>query len=178
MLGFCLTFWFLHGKSQSSVDVGFEFQAYPTGLMPGLRLEVPLNPSLLASFRAGYNFIRHGDSGKHDDERGHGWGATIGLKRYFAEGESGWFAGLRTGVWFNSLDWKDNIGQTDPMSGKQILWCFSPLWKLVIVFAKRVVTFSLLQWHLDGNGMSRLKGARPVKAISCWLDSRLVSEPT
>lgn len=128
----CLFFLFCFVKSQAqhSADIGFEFQAYPTGLIPGLRLEVPLSEHYAASFRLGYNHIRHGDAGKHEDERGQGWGGTIGLKRYFAEGKKGWFAGVRTDLWFNSIDWKDNIGQPDEAVGNTDIVVVQPTLEL------------------------------------------------
>ena len=92
-------------------------QAYPTGLIAGFRYEVALDSRYAASVRLGYNYIRHGDAGKHEDERGQGWGGTLGLKRYFAEGRKGWFAGLRTDLWFNNIDWKDKAGQPGEVTG-------------------------------------------------------------
>ena len=33
-------------------------------------------------FRLGYNWIRHGDQGVHEDERGDGFGFSLGYKYY------------------------------------------------------------------------------------------------
>ena len=125
---FCLFFllWFHNAGAQQGPDLGFEFQAYPTGLIPGLRLELPLAERYAASIRLGYNHIRHGNAGRHDDERGRGWGGTIGLKRYFAEGKKGWFATVRTDLWFNSIDWKDNIGLPEEVSGNTDIVVLQP----------------------------------------------------
>lgn len=90
-------------------DVNFEFQAYPAGLIPGLRLEKGFAQKNAASLRLGYQFIDHQDFGKHDDETGSGYGFTLGYKRYLKENFVGWFAGLRNDFWWNEIDWEDAV---------------------------------------------------------------------
>lgn len=95
-------------QSQSGVfDLNFEFQAYPTGLIPGLRLEKGFADRHALHLRLGYNWIRHRDLGEHGDERGDGYGFSLGYKYYFRDGFEGWFLGLRDDTWFNTLDWED-----------------------------------------------------------------------
>ncbi len=94
--------------SQSSIfDVNFEFQAYPTGLIPGIRLENGFGDRHAVHLRLGYNWIRHRDLGEHDDERGDGYGFSLGYKYHFRDNFQGFFLGLRNDLWFNSLDWED-----------------------------------------------------------------------
>jgi hypothetical protein len=95
----------------SPVDLGFEFQAYPTGLIPGLRIEKGIGRKHAVNLRFGYNWIRHGDAGKHDDERGDGFGGSVGFRHYFTEGQKHLFLGLRSDVWFNQIDWQDSSPQ-------------------------------------------------------------------
>ncbi len=96
------------GSAQSdSWEAAFEFQAYPTGLIPGFRIERGFADRHALHLRLGYNFIRHRDLGEHDDERGDGYGFTVGYKRFFQPGFSGWSVGLRNDLWFNTLDWED-----------------------------------------------------------------------
>ena len=40
-------------------DLGFEFQAYPTGLIPGLRLESGFGEQRAVHLRLGYYWLRH-----------------------------------------------------------------------------------------------------------------------
>jgi hypothetical protein len=96
-------------------DLAFEFQAYPTGLIPGIRLE-KLFKSNAYHLRLGYNWIRHGDAGVHEDERGSGFGLTLGYKRYFSD-QDRFFLGARSDIWFNSMDWKNNIGTSNETNG-------------------------------------------------------------
>lgn len=101
---FCISL----ANAQSGVfDVNFEFQAYPTGLIPGLRLEKGFAGRHAAHLRLGYNWIRHRDLGEHDDERGDGFGFTFGYKYFFREGFRGLSLGARNDIWFNSLEWED-----------------------------------------------------------------------
>lgn len=96
--------------SQSSAtlrSLAFEFQAYPTGLIPGLRFDYLFKSRHSLHLRAGYNRVRHGDLGVQDGERGDGFGGTLGYRYYFRKGWSGWFAGPRADIWRNQLDWQD-----------------------------------------------------------------------
>ena len=108
------------GQTDKSFDVGLEVQAYPTGVIPGIHLEwgVSSQDGLLA--RIGYNIVRHRDLGVHGDERGGGFGFTLGYRRYFKENRNGFFLGAKSDLWFNKIDWKDDVnlvtefgGQTD-----------------------------------------------------------------
>ncbi len=113
----CLLFVPAFGQ-KGQLAIGFEFQAYPTGLIPGVRLALGLGDQDELHLRLGYNFIRHRDLGVHEDERGNGFGFTLGYRHYFSPELKGWFLGLRDDTWFNTIDWRDNIGQTNEISGR------------------------------------------------------------
>lgn len=100
----------------SAFDLDFEFQAYPTGLIPGIKLEKGFSNHHAVGLRFGYQIIRHRDLGVHDDERGNGYGFTLGYKYYFKEGFKGLSLGVRNDIWFNELDWRD-----DPLVGGSIM---------------------------------------------------------
>lgn len=108
------------GQTKKSFDVGLEVQAYPTGVIPGIHLEwgISSQDGLLA--RIGYNIVRHRDLGVHGDERGGGFGFTLGYRRYSKKNRNGFFLGAKSDLWFNKIDWKENVnlitefgGQTD-----------------------------------------------------------------
>ncbi len=109
---FLFSFTILGIQAQSVKDVSFEFQLYPTGAIPGLRFETSVSQSSSVLFRVGYNIVRHRDLGVHDDERGGGFGGSVGYKRYFKEDYKGWSLSIKTDVWFNDIDWYD-IGPMD-----------------------------------------------------------------
>ena len=105
----------LIGSGQNSIlDVNFEFQAYPTGLIPGVRLEKSFAEKNAVHLRLGYQMIDHGDQGKHDDETGSGYGFTLGYKRYLKDGFKGLHLGIRSDVWFNTIDW---VSIEEPAAG-------------------------------------------------------------
>lgn len=106
-----------HSAQDRIFDLGFEFQAYPTGLIPGLRLESGFGEQHAVHLRLGYNWLRHQGFGVHEDERGDGFGFTAGYKYYFKPGFQKWFLGVKNDVWWNEVDWKDNIGQSGEVSG-------------------------------------------------------------
>ncbi len=110
----------------AQTDLAFEFQAYPTGLIPGLRLSKAMGARAEWHVRLGYNRIRHGDAGVHEDERGAGYGGTLGYNRYFGESRKGFFAGLRCDLWCNTIEWKDRIGQADEVGGTTRILVLQP----------------------------------------------------
>jgi len=99
------------------LDGSLEFQAYPTGIIPSLRIEKGFGTRHVLLLRAGYNVVRHGDAGKHDDERGGGPGFTFGYKRYFSGRFRGGFAGVKNDFWFNEIRWKNNTGLPNEYAG-------------------------------------------------------------
>lgn len=107
----CLSLFFVHlAFAQNSWDLGLEFQAYPTGILPGVRIEKNFGQRHAAHLRLGANIFDHRHLGKHHTEVGNGFGFTMGYKRYFAENHERFFIGLRNDVWFNEVKWeKDKL---------------------------------------------------------------------
>ena len=79
----------------SQLEVGLELQAYPTGFIPGIHIEYGLTSQSALQGRLGYNIVRHRDLGEHDDERGGGFGGTLGYRYYFKPERKGLVIGLR-----------------------------------------------------------------------------------
>lgn len=98
-------------------DVGIEIQQYPTGFLLGIRSEVGLSPHNALDLRLGYNLLDHQDFGVHESEIGGGFGGSVGYRHYFKSNNRGFFLGIRTDLWWNEVDWKDNIGTADELSG-------------------------------------------------------------
>ena len=121
---FLLSCSFLAAKAQ--LHTAIEFQVYPTGLIPGIKFEIPLGPQDALQLRLGYNHVRHGDAGVHEDERGGGIGGSPGYRHYFEAGRKGWFLGARVDIWANDVDWKDNIDQANEVSGNTDIIVLQP----------------------------------------------------
>jgi len=107
LVSILLTCFLYFSSSAQVLDITTEFQAYPTGLIPGLRFEKPFNEKNAVHLRLGYNWIRHGSLGVHDDERGDGFGFSVGYKRYLKPEYRSWYLGIKNDFWFNELDWED-----------------------------------------------------------------------
>jgi len=104
-LGFC------------QLEVGIELQVYPTGFIPGIHLEYEVSEQSSVQGRLGYNVVRHRDLGVHEEERGGGFGGTLGYRYYFKPQRKGWMLGARCDLWWNEVNWKDEIGLISEVSG-------------------------------------------------------------
>ena len=112
--------------AQDQLKYGLEVQAYPTGLIAGVTTDYELNNQMLVHLRAGYNLVRHRDLGVHEDERGGGFGGTLGLRYYFDQVHTGWFAEARSDLWFNKITWKDRIGAINQTTGESEVTVLQP----------------------------------------------------
>ena len=99
-------------QAYSQVSLGIEFQAYPTGIMPGARAELALGERNELHLRVGANLFDHRDLGVQQEEIGGGGGFTLGYRRYFSDGQEGFFLGARNDIWFNTNNWKNDAGDT------------------------------------------------------------------
>jgi hypothetical protein len=116
------SFLFITAHSQDTVFIagsagGLEIQAYPTGIIPGLIWYGTLNQNNFIHARIGYNYVRHGSAGLHEDERGDGFGGSLGYDRQLRFGKMNWLLGVRCDLWQNKLKWKNNIGGPAETSG-------------------------------------------------------------
>lgn len=99
-LGVCL-------KAQSNfVDVGIEFQAYPTGILPGVKVGLGIGDHSALHLRVGANIFDHRDLGVQEMEEGNGFGFTLGYQYYFGEDHKKLFLGIRNDFWWNTVDWE------------------------------------------------------------------------
>jgi len=92
-------------KAQDYWAAGIEYQAYPTGHQPGLRIERGLSEHHAIDFRVGANIINERDEGVQDLEEGNGLGFTAGYRYYLKPENNKLFGSFRTDVWFNEIDW-------------------------------------------------------------------------
>lgn len=90
----------------TTTDIGGEFQWYPAGTITGLH--IAFNSKLHNSFhfRIGYNKTDRKSWGTHNEEKGGGWGGTVGYRYYFKPFPHKFFIGARTDLWSMTIDWK------------------------------------------------------------------------
>ncbi len=103
-------------KSGKYLELGLEVQQYPTGYLAGIRGELALTNHHALDLRIGYNGLDHKDFGVHNTEVGGGFGGSLSYRYYFNPTNEKWFAGLRTDLWFNEIDWTDpSVDELEPI---------------------------------------------------------------
>jgi len=132
LLSFFIFLW-ISSPCFAQLTISGECQVYPTGIIPGLQLEHQLGDKESIGLRIGYNWFRHRDL-VHEDERGDGYGCSIGYKRYFEERQKGVFVGLRNDFWWNKVDWKDGIGTAEEELGFTSITVLQPTIQLGYTF--------------------------------------------
>ncbi len=102
--------------AQEMVYTGYSasahIQAYPAGIIGTLSLSYQPGIQHVFSGYGGFNTTDRRDWGKHDDESGTGPGFGLGWHYYFNTAPAGFYAGVRTDLWFLTIDWKENNGAT------------------------------------------------------------------
>ena len=106
-----------------TVDIGGEYQWHKAGNIIGLHLAFNAKIYHGNQVRFGYLNTDHKQSGKHEEEKGGGWGGGLGYRYYFEPIPNKFFLGLRTDVWRKNIDWID----TNPVvSGTSKTWEIVP----------------------------------------------------
>ncbi|MEZ5029868.1 MAG: hypothetical protein R2787_00565 [Saprospiraceae bacterium] len=95
-------------------QLGVEFQTYPTGQISSLSYAHSFGENGTIEARIGYNFVDHRDLGVQDDEKGGGFGGSIGYAHRI------WNLlrlGARADIWWNKIDWKMDPGTPQEVKG-------------------------------------------------------------
>ncbi|MGK0390875.1 MAG: hypothetical protein ACI94Y_003635 [Maribacter sp.] len=94
------------------IELSFEYQMYPAGMMPGVKMEIGVGKYYKHSMnvRIAYNRAKRHGWGEHGDERGGGLGASIGYRFYIIRPMKGLYAGVRSDFWNMKINYRD-IGE-------------------------------------------------------------------
>ncbi len=116
----------------NSSSFGIEFQAYLAGIMPGIVFEKKFSQRHGWHARIGANLADRHDWGKHDDETGSGYGATLGYRYYFETFNQNFSVGPRIDFWQMKIDWVGSnlITITNTMTGTSDISIFQPTLEL------------------------------------------------
>jgi len=87
--------------------LGLEFQAYPAGLMPGISYALGIGADHEFHLRAGMNFAKRNDWGVQLDERGSGYGVTMGYRYRFQLWNELFSIGPRCDIWDMDINFID-----------------------------------------------------------------------
>ncbi len=126
------TSWVLLVPTMAQRSVGYQsqfglgIQQYPTGFLFTVMGVYAMNEQTDFEVRIGYNLVRHGSAGVHEDERGGGWGGSLAIFKRAIARYPRLSLGLRTDLWFNQIDWKDDIQSANPQFGHTDAIVFQP----------------------------------------------------
>ncbi len=118
-----ILFLLLGGSSWAQHQIGIEIQTYPTGQIPSLNYAYSFGENAAIEARIGYNFVDHRDLGVQDDEKGGGFGGSIGYAHRI------WSLlrlGVRTDIWWNEIDWKMDPDTPQEVTGTTNVTVFQP----------------------------------------------------
>jgi hypothetical protein len=119
-------FFFTDSKAQinnkaaavSKFQTGVEVQWYPAGWLIGPVANYFISPKHILNFRAAINIAdRHNWSGLNDDERGTGYGGSVGYRYLFTPAKNSFLIGTRVDLFNTKIKWKNNIGTAQQTSG-------------------------------------------------------------
>ena len=137
MVGFILfqvTLLFSQDTSASSsstnqkLNYGVSLQVYPAGIIPTVNAELYRNEKYSWLFRVGANLTDRRDfSDFHDEEKGGGFGGSIGYRRHFPlKNNDKIIVGLNTDLWNLWINYKDDVGEPNETSGRTYILVLQP----------------------------------------------------
>ncbi len=110
------------------VGLGLTFQWYPAGIIATANAEVYSGHKSSILFRIGGNFANRKDfSHWNDNEKGNGFGVTVGFRKHFIIGKGELITGLNADVWNMWINWKNNTGELNQTRGVTYTLVLQPL---------------------------------------------------
>ena len=97
-------------NSSTQFIASAELEAYPAGFIGNVQLSRLFSSKQFFTFHTGFNVTNRRDWGEHDDETGNGAGIGLSWRYYLKEAPAGLHLGLRSDLWFLSIDWQQNTG--------------------------------------------------------------------
>lgn len=113
--------------SGAKTNLGISSQIYPAGIIFTLNAEFSNNAKSSLVLRGGGNFADRKDfSPYNDNEKGNGFGASIGYRRHFKLWRGNLVAGINSDIWNMWIDWKNNIGMLNETQGRTYTFVLQP----------------------------------------------------
>lgn len=99
-------------------NLGLSVQVYPAGIIPTVNLEQYLTKRSSLVYRLGANIVDRQDfSTENDEEKGGGFGASIGYRIHYPLQNGEIIAGINMDVWNLWIDWRDKLPFQNMTSG-------------------------------------------------------------
>lgn len=114
-------------KTDGKIQVGAEVLWYPAGWITGPSVNYFLAPKHVVHAGLGVNIAnRHDWSGLNDDEKGTGFGGSLGYRYLFTPQKNSFFLGARVDLWAMKINWKDKLGTPQAVNGTTKITIFQP----------------------------------------------------
>jgi hypothetical protein len=115
-----------HEKDRKT-DVGLSLQVYPAGFIATLNAGLFLQSKSSLMFRLGSNITNRKDySPYNDNEKGGGFGGSLGYRRHFPLNKGEIIAGIHTDLWNMWINWKDDVGEPSEKNGQTYTLVLQP----------------------------------------------------
>jgi len=110
-----------------STNLGFSVQLYPAGMITTIHSEIFQSHKTSLFLRAGANFANRKDfSLYNDNERGIGFGGSLGYRKHINLNKGRIMAGINTDLWNMWINWKNNIGEPNQTQGRTYTLVLQP----------------------------------------------------
>ena len=99
-------------KDTHNSAFGIAVQVYPSGIIPTINYEYHLTDNTSIQHRLGVNIIDRQDySDENDEEKGFGFGGSMGYRYHFLKPKGAFIIGVNIDVWNTWIDWKNTNNQ-------------------------------------------------------------------
>jgi len=106
---------------------GLGLQVYPAGFIPTVSYEHYLGPRTSLLYRVGANITDRRDfSSKNEEEKGSGFGGSVGYRTYVPLQKGSLVFGLHADLWNLWIDWNNPPGSQWPLSGTTYILVLQP----------------------------------------------------
>lgn len=107
--------------------LGVSIQHYPAGIISCLTFENYISQKASLMFRLGLNYADRQDfSPYNDNEKGKGFGGSMGYRRHFELKKGQIVGGLHCDIWNMWINWKNDIGEPNYTEGQSYTLVIQP----------------------------------------------------
>ncbi|MGB4845015.1 MAG: hypothetical protein WBP16_11150 [Ferruginibacter sp.] len=108
------------------IQVGAEVLWYPAGWITGPSVNYFVAPKHVVHAGLGVNIANRHDWGLNDDEKGTGFGGSLGYRYLFTPQKNSFFLAARVDFWAMKIKWKDKTGTPQAINGTTKITVFQP----------------------------------------------------
>lgn len=127
ILSFLSLSFYVKAQEQVNLELGLEAQWYPAGWLLGPVVQYHKRPHHVFFGKLGINLAnRYNWSGLNDDEKGVGYGGSLGYRYFFKKAKSTPFIGTRGELYNTHIKWKNDIETPNETNGTTRIVVYQP----------------------------------------------------